>query len=158
MTDATFDDGGEGALAVRAQSAGDLAVLAALAQDAVLPATEIVWEARARRLALLINRFRWEDRPGAEREGRPFERVRALLVISGVSHVASQGIDRRDRDTVLSLLDIGFEPGAEGAGRVILTFAGDGTIAADVECLDIDLRDVERPYRAPSGRVPHHPD
>jgi hypothetical protein len=158
MVDARFEDGGEGAMALRAETQADLSVMAALVQDAVLPITEIVWDAKARRLALLINRFRWEDKAQAEAERRAYERVRALLVVSDVTHVASQGIDRSDLDLVLSILDIAFEPGQDGAGRVIITLAGDGAIAADVECLDVDLRDVERPYRAPSGKVPHHPD
>lgn len=156
--DAKFEDGGEGALALRAETKDDLAVIAALVQDAILPITEIAWEAKARRLALLINRFRWEDKAAAEAEKRPYERVRSLLVISDVTHVASMGIDRSDRDVVLSILDISFEEAEDGAGRVTLTLAGDGALAADVECLDVDLRDVERPYRAPSGHAPHHPD
>ncbi|KEO55454.1 DUF2948 family protein [Thioclava pacifica] len=156
--DATFEDGGEGAIALRAETKDDLAVIAALVQDAILPITEIAWEAKARRLALLINRFRWEDKAAAEAEKRPYERVRSLLVLSDVTHVASMGIDRSDRDVVLSVLDISFEEAEDGAGRVTLTLAGDGALAADVECLDVDLRDVERPYRAPSGHAPHHPD
>lgn len=158
MRDAKFEDVGEGAIALRAETEDDLAVIAALAQDAVLPITEIAWEARARRLALLLNRFRWEDKAQAEAEKRPYERVRALLVISDVTRIASMGIDRSDRDLVLSILDVTFEAKENGAGRVVLTLAGDGAIAADVECLDVDLRDVERPYRAPSGQAPHHPE
>lgn len=158
MTDASFADGAEGPLALRAESPDDLAILAALVQDAVLPAAEIRWEAKARRLALLINRFRWEDKAEAEAARRPYERVQSLLVISGVTGVASQGIDRHDADLVLSMLDLTFEPEAEGAGRVVLTLAGDGAIAASVECLEVDLRDVTRPYRAVSGRAPAHPE
>ncbi len=156
--DAKFEEGGEGAIALRAETKDDLPVIAALVQDAVLPITEIAWEAKSRRLALLINRFRWEDKAQAEAEKRPYERVRSLLVISDVTHVASMGIDRSDRDVVLSILDITFEETEDGAGRVTLMLAGDGALAADVECLDVDLRDVERPYRAPSGKVPHHPE
>ncbi|MAQ37020.1 MULTISPECIES: DUF2948 family protein [Thioclava] len=156
--DAKFEEGGEGAIALRAETKDDLPVIAALVQDAVLPITEIAWEAKSRRLALLINRFRWEDKAQAEAEKRPYERVRSLLVISDVTHVSSMGIDRSDRDVVLSILDITFEETEDGAGRVTLTLAGDGALAADVECLDVDLRDVERPYRAPSGKVPHHPE
>ncbi|MEO1952681.1 DUF2948 family protein [Thioclava sp.] len=156
--DAKFEDGGEGAIALRAETKDDLPVIAALVQDAVLPITEIAWEAKSRRLALLINRFRWEDKAQAEAEKRPYERVRSLLVISDVTHVSSMGIDRSDRDVVLSILDITFEETEDGAGRVNLTLAGDGALAADVECLDVDLRDVERPYRAPSGHAPHHPE
>ncbi|KKM80919.1 hypothetical protein LCGC14_1335040 [marine sediment metagenome] len=42
-------------------------------------------------------------------------------------------------------------------GRVILTLAGDGAIALDVEALEVTLRDVTRPYIAPSGKAPQHP-
>lgn len=158
MTDARFSDGGEGALALRATSAEDLGVIAALVQDAVLPAAEIRWDAKARRFVCLLNRFRWEDKDAAEAEKRPYERVQSVLAISGVLGVASQGFERHDADLVLSLLDLGFEPGAEGAGRVVLTLAGDGAIAATVECLEVDLRDVTRPYRAIAGRAPSHPE
>lgn len=158
MSDARFEDGGEQPLALRAETVEDLGVIAALVQDAVLPASEIVWEAKARRLAFLINRFRWEDKPAAEAEKRPYERVQSLLVISDVRRVSSMGIDRADKDLVLSVLDLGFVAGEDGAGRIELTLAGDGAIAAEVECLSVDLRDVTRPYRAVSGQAPRHPD
>ena len=156
-TDARFEDAAESALALRAEQPEDLPVMAALLQDAVLPITEIRYDRRMRRLALMINRFRWEDRDAAEARQRPYERVRSLLVISDVTGVASQGIDRADADTILSILDLAWEPGADGAGRLILTLAGDGAIAATVECIGIDLRDVTRPYIAPSRKAPTHP-
>jgi hypothetical protein len=158
MADAKFEDGSEGALALMAQSPEDLTVIASLTQDAVLTAADLQWDAKARRLALLINRFRWEDRPAAERQKRPFERVRALLIVSDVTKVASQGITKGDADTVLSLLDLAWEPLDDGAGVLHLTFAGDGALAVTAECLNIDLRDVTRPYRAPSGKLPTHPE
>lgn len=158
MTDARFEDAAEAPLSLRAETPEDLAVIAALVQDAVLPVTEIRWEAKARRLALLLNRFRWEDKAAAEAARRPFERVQSVLVISDVTGIASQGVDRQDRDLVLSLLDLAWEPGLDGAGKLTLTLAGDGAIAVSVECLAVDLRDVTRPYAAVSGRAPHHPD
>ena len=79
--------------------------------------------------------------------------MRALLVLSDVLHVASDGIDPRDRDAVLSLLGLEWQPGEDGTGTVLLRFAGDGTLAAEVECLSADLRDVTRPYAAPSGKA-----
>jgi len=39
-----------------------------------------------------------------------------------------------------------------------LTLAGDGMIAVEVEALEVLLRDVTRPYVAPSGKLPGHPD
>jgi len=158
MTDARFEDGAETALSLLAQSPEDLPVISALLQDAVLPASEIRWDRTARKLALLVNRFRWEDREAAEREGRPYERVRSLLVIGDVLRVASQGVPRGDADTVLSVLSLDWQPAEDGTGRLVLVLAGDGAIAADVECLDLTLRDVTRPYLAPSRKAPGHPD
>ncbi|RKF13882.1 DUF2948 family protein [Roseovarius spongiae] len=154
-TDASFEDGREGPLNLGALDPEDLGVLSSLAQDAVFPITEMTWRAGERRFALLINRFRWED-AGQERHGA--ERVRALLVVDNVLRVASQGIDRRDPDLVLSLLSVTFEPGEEGSGHVLLTLAGDGAIRLEVEALEVTLKDVTRPYRAPSGKTPKHSD
>lgn len=156
MADARFEDGNEQPLNLLAQDADDLPVISALVQDAVLPVTEMTWDRKARRFALLLNRFRWEDRTAAEAAKRPVERVRSLLVIEDVLAVKTQGIDRRDRDTVLSLLAVAWEPGPDGTGRLVLTLAGDGAVAVEVEALDVALRDVTRPYRAPSGKVPSH--
>jgi hypothetical protein len=154
--DARFEDGGEAPLNLGALDGDDLAVLSALAQDAVFPATEMQWRPAERRFALLLNRFRWEDAPKAERRGRPVERVQAVLVVANVLGVASQGIDRRDGDTILSLLSVAFEAGEDGTGFVLLTLAGDGAIRLKVEALEVTLKDVTRPYKAPSGKAPSH--
>lgn len=156
MTDARFEDADDAPLRLIAQEAGDLQVLAALVQDAVFPITEMTFSKRQHRFALLLNRFRWEDKAAAEREGRPFERVRSLLVFDDVLGVRSQGIDRGDTDTILSLLSISFSPAEEGSGVVELVLAGDGTVALQVEALEVTLTDVSRPYRANSGHVPDH--
>jgi hypothetical protein len=119
----------------------------------VFPATEMKWDRRRRRFALLINRFRWEE------AGRtPPERVRSLLVFEDALRVSSQGIDRNDPDLVLSLLTIAWKASEDGTGRITLILAGDGAIAIDVEALEVTLRDVTTPYLATSGRSPDHPD
>jgi hypothetical protein len=156
MSDATFQEGAERPVFVAATDTDDLQVISAMVQDAVLPITEMTWDRPRRRFALLLNRFRWEDRAAAEQRGRPYERVQSLLLIDDVTKVASQGIDRTDKDTILSILTISFAPGEDGTGRVELVLAGDGAIALDVECLNVTLRDVTRPYLAPSGHVPQH--
>jgi hypothetical protein len=158
MTDARFEDAREAPLHLKAQEADDLPVISTLVQDAVFPATEMRWDARKRRFALLINRFRWEDASAAERRKRAFERVQAVLVVEDVTKVSSQGVDRGEADMVLSLLSLAWEPGEDGAGRLVLTLSGDGAIALDVECLDVTLKDVTRPYAAPSRKAPTHPE
>lgn len=158
VEDATFEEGGEAPLRLRAEDADDLSVIASLTQDAVFPASEMTWQKKRRRFAILLNRFRWEDRVAAERRGRAYERVQSVLVVDDVLKVQSQGVERGDQDTIMSLLSITFEPGEDGTGRVILTLAGDGAIALDVEALDVTLKDVTRPYIAPSRKVPDHPE
>jgi hypothetical protein len=157
MTDARFEDGDDRPLRIIAQSADDVPVMAALLQDAVFPITEMRRDMRRRQFALLLNRFRWEDEQAAKRENRSFERVQSLLVVQDVLGVQTQGIDRAQTDTVLSLLTMEFQPGDDGAGVLHLTLAGDGAIALRLEALDLTLTDVTRPYRAPSGKAPAHP-
>ena len=152
VEDARFEDGGARPLRLKALDADDLQVLSALVQDAIFPGNEMRWIRSDRRFAILLNRFRWEDK-GAS----PPERVQAALVIEDVFGVKSQGVTKDD-DTVLSLLSVSFEAGEDGAGRVLMTLAGDGAIACDVEALEVVLKDVTRPYIAPSRKAPSHPE
>ena len=156
MTDAKFEDGADGPLRLIAGDPEGVTVLSALLQDAVFPITEMTYAVKRRRFALLLNRFRWEDRDAAEAARRRYERVQSLLVFEDVLSVKTTGLDRKDKDMILSLLAVTFTPGEDGTGRVDLLLAGDGTIALQVEVLDASLRDVSRPYVAPSGRVPTH--
>lgn len=158
MSDAKFTDADPAPLALVAADADDLSVISALVQDSILSVTDISYDMRQRQLALLINRFRWEDAEQARREERPYERVRAVLLVSDVQRVQSDGIDRADSDLILELLTLRWQAGQDGTGRLRLEFSGDGTLAVDAECLNIELRDVTRPYIAPSRRAPEHPE
>lgn len=158
MADARFEDGETGPLNLVARDGDDLQVISALVQDAVLTGADLKWERAKRRFACLINRFRWEDRDAAEAARRPYERVRALLVIEDALAVRSQGIDRGDPETVLSILSLDWAPGADGTGAVTLVLAGDGAVRVEVEALEVTLHDVTKPYIAPSRRKPEHRD
>jgi hypothetical protein len=167
MSDARFSDtipAGEGLpsdrpLRLSAETAEDLGVVSALVQDAVGRAGEAAWMPRRRRFALLLNRFRWEDRAAAEREKRPFERVRAFLLFDNVSAVRARGVDPRQRDTALSVLRIDFAPepreGGTG-GLVTISLSGGGEVALEVECIEARLIDLTRPWEARSARLPDH--
>lgn len=156
MTDARYEDADDAPLRLIAMAAGDVQAMAAVLQDAVFPITEMRFDPKSRRFALLLNRFRWEDRTAAEAAKRPYERVRSLLVIDDVLRLRSTGIDRSDPDTILSLLTMDFTPAEDGMGTLTLTLAGDGAIAVQVEAVNLRLEDVTRPYIAPSGKVPDH--
>jgi hypothetical protein len=158
MADARFEDGEIGPLNLLARDAGDLEIISALVQDAVLTGADLKWERARRRFSCLINRFRWEDRAAAEVAKRPYERVRALLVIEDAGAVRSQGIDRGDPETVLSILSLTWTPGEDGTGAVTLVLAGDGAVRVEVEALEVTLHDVTKPYIAPSRKKPEHRD
>lgn len=153
--DASFEDGREAPLNLGAMDADDLQVISSLVQDAVFPGSEMTWHRRDRRFALLINRVRWEDE-GKTRHAP--ERVQSVLLIENVDGVASQGVPKGDADTILSLLSLTFEATDSPSGHVTLTLAGDGAIRLTVEAIEVTLRDVTRPYVAPSGKLPQHPD
>ncbi|WP_323786088.1 DUF2948 family protein [Thalassovita sp.] len=153
--DARFEDGREVPLNLGALDSDDLQIISALVQDAVFPASEMTWRPKDRRFAILLNRFRWEDR-GRDRHGA--ERVQSVLLFDNVQKIASQGVERGDGDMILSLLALDWHPGEAPGGTVELTLAGDGAIRLQVEALEVTLKDVTRPYRAPSGKAPGHPD
>ena len=104
----------------------------------------------ANRFGLLLNRYRWENK------SKDAERVQTVLVFDSVINARTNGVNANDKDQILSLLDITFAAGDDGAGTLTLVLAGDGEIALDVECIDIILQDATRPYIAPSKSQPKH--
>lgn len=133
-------------LQLLAEDPEDLSVISAALQDAVAKVGDIVFEARARRLTIAFNRFRWES--GAR------QRVRSALQLGGVMGVQARKIRRDRRDGVLELLAIAFEPGEAPGGLLTLTFAGGGDLRVQVECVDAVLADVSQPW--PTPREPAH--
>jgi hypothetical protein len=154
--DAGFNDALDRPLNLGAQDAEDLQVISSLTQDAVLTVDDLKWNRAERQLVFLLKRFRWEDVELAKQQGRDPERVQSLLVIQNATGLASQGIDRKQADIVLSLMSLEFSGAEDGVGDLILTFSGDGALKVQVDGLDVALRDVTRPYVAPSKQVPNH--
>ena len=154
MTDARFEDGGDRAIRLTAMDLGDLEVMSALTQDGLGKIARCQWMPRRRRFSMLLYRFRWEDVERARRERRDYERVAAALVVDDVMKVRSTGIDHRDKEAVFALLQIKFEPEEDGAGRLRLMCAEDVTFEFEVECLNVSLKDLTRPWAA--GGEPQH--
>lgn len=133
-------------LRLLAQDQDDLAVISAALQDAIAKVGDISYEAKARRLTIAFNRFRWEA--GSR------QRVRSALQIGGVLSLQARKIRRDRRDAVVELLAIGFEADEPPGGVLTLSFAGGGDLRADVECVDAVLADVSEPW--PTPRAPAH--
>ena len=135
-------------LRLLAQDAEDLAVISAAMQDAVAKVGEISYEAKARRLTIGFNRYRWETGES--------QRVRSGLQLGGVLKVQTRKIRRGARDAVIEVLAVTFEPGEAPGGVVTISCAGGGDLRAVVECVDAVLADVSEPW--PTPRTPTHAD
>ena len=154
--DARFEDGEEKALNIGAFDKSNLEIVSSLIQDSILPASEIQWLPNSNKLALLVNRFRWEDKDIELSQGKTVERVQSLLMISHVKSVSSSGFSPKQKDKVLSILSISFDGDDGGFGNVLIILSGNGGIRVGVDALEINLRDVTMPYIAPSGLSPWH--
>ena len=124
-----------------ARSVEDLAVVAALLQDAIVPVGDMAYLADEKSFVLALNRFRWETGEGAETR----ERTHAGLRFDGVRQVHSRGIRRADRSRFLCLLTISYHEDV-----VVLHFSGGGKIRLEVDALRCTLEDFGEPWPTPS--------
>jgi hypothetical protein len=140
-----------GLLKLMAEDAADLEIIGAAVQDALLRVGDISVDKRARRFAVLVNRFRWEE----ANETGPFERVRAALSFESVLGIKSRKVRLDSKEALASILSVTFTPAEEPPGGVVrLVLAGGGEIELDVECLDALLMDLGEAWRTP--RRPDH--
>ena len=154
--DARFEDGDNTALNIGAFDQRDLEVVSSLIQDSIFPTSEIKWLSSVGKLALLVNRFRWEDTSLVQLRDRKAERVQSLLIISHVKSISSRGFSPKQKDKILSILSISFDGEDGGSGSILIVLSGNESILVEVDALEIHLRDVTMPYIAPSGTTPKH--
>jgi hypothetical protein len=83
--------------------------------------------------------------------------VQSILMFNNVQRVSTHGVTKGDTDTILSLLQVEFNEIDAPSGDILLTLAGDGAIRLSVEAIEVTLKDVTRPYVAPSRKLPEHP-
>jgi hypothetical protein len=145
-----------------ALDAEDLGVLSAHLQDAVLRVGEMSYLPKENRFVAIANRFDWEKAAASKQKSashEQFERRRTGIRFERVNGAKLQGIDLRDRRTALALLAITFEPaGSPEApeGYVTLTFSGGAAIRLDVECVEVELKDLGAAWA--TNRSPEHPE
>lgn len=120
--------------------AEDLEVIAAHLQDAVLRVADMTFIKAENRFALVANRFDWSLATAAA--PGDFVRRRAGLRFEHVAQARVQGLDLANKDQVLSLLTLTFEPGDLPRGAVTLTFAAGGAVRLEVDCIEAALTDL----------------
>lgn len=136
--------------------AEDLAVVSVHLQDAVLKVADMAYQPRAKRFVAVLNRFDWSGALKAAKT-RP-ERRQTALRLERVLDAKHSGIDLRRKGDVLSLLAMQFEAKAadDPAGVITLIFAGGAAIRLEVECIEVELKDLGPAWRARSK--PQHPE
>jgi hypothetical protein len=140
-------------LRLRAEDAGDLAVISACLQDALVSVCDLAYDRDARTFVLVANRFRWEGAAG-EGEGRPFERTLCGVAFDEIDGVVYRGFHRSEEDRILSLLAIRPMLGPTG-GAIDLEFAAGATIRLTAAAISCRARDFGEPW--PTVWQPGHP-
>jgi Protein of unknown function (DUF2948) len=126
----------------------DLAIISAHLQDAIVRVGDIAYLPKEKRFAIAARRFDWEvgprEAPRRRLTGLHFERATA---------VRTRGIDPSRQDTVLELLAITFEERDPPSGTATLVFADGGAIQIDVECIEMQMKDLGPVWEAESRPV-----
>jgi hypothetical protein len=131
----------------------DLEVVSSHLQDAVVRVGDMAYVPSQKRFAAIVNRFDWQS--AKEGEGR-YRRLRTGLRFDRVLRAQHKGLQPEKPARVLSLLAIRFEPADPPSGKVKLFFSGDVTILLDVECIELELRDLGPSWA--TRYKPVHPD
>ena len=138
-------------LRLRAEDAEDLAVISAVAQDALVSVKDLTYDRAARRFMLVLNRFRWEMRPASPDGEPPHERTLCAVTFEAVAGAAYRGFSRRDHDRILSLLAI--RPDDKNAA-IELEFSGGATLRLAVAAIKAYATDLGEAW--PTAWQPGH--
>ena len=101
--DASFLEGADSALYLGAFTRDDVEVISTILQDGIFFINDLAWFKKKRQVAVLVNRFRWENKSKYTDKNSAPERVKSLLIIDNVLNISSQGIDRSDSSAPLNL-------------------------------------------------------
>lgn len=128
-----------------AMDSEDLAVISAHVQDAVAKIGDLVYDARAKRFAIVCNRFDWADaysKPWLRWTRMLYQRRRAGLRFERVLAAKTKKINFEQPGEVVSLLAVTFQETEAPAGKIRLQFSDDASIELTVECIEAELRDL----------------
>lgn len=141
-------------LRLMAGDAEDLKIISAYLQDGVAKIGDMAYLPDQRRFALVVNRFVWECAPKSK--AGPFARVRCGVHFDDVKSAQMHRLRLDAKDAVVELLSVRFEAGEDGAGHMLLDFAGGGGARLEVEAINAYLSDLSEPWRTRAR--PSHED
>ena len=126
-----------------------LGVISAHIQDTCVKRVDMTWLPKQRRFLIAGMRYDWV---GAKTG--PEERVSSVLRFDRVLKVSHLGLTEINADATLNLLAVTFEKTDPPAGIIILAFADGALVRLDVECVEVELRDMG--LRVPAQACPGH--
>jgi hypothetical protein len=126
-----------------------MGVISAHIQDTCVKRVDMTWLPGQRRFLVAGMRYDWV---GAKTG--PEERVSSVLRFDRVLKVSHLGLTEIDSDATLNLLGMTFEKTDPPAGIIILAFADGALVRLDVECIEVELRDMG--HRVPAKACPGH--
>ena len=154
--DASFSEGADSALYLGAFTSEDVEVISTILQDGIFFINELAWFKKKRQVAVLVNRFRWENKSEYTDKNCAPERVKSLLIIDNVLNISSQGIDRSDSTAPLNLLNFDLKKTKKNIFLTLL-LSNFGAIKFELDAIELSIKDVTRPYKAYSENIPFHP-
>ena len=154
--DASFSEGADSALYLGAFTTEDVEVISTILQDGIFCIKDLAWLKNKRQVAVLVNRFRWENKSEYIEKNSAPERVKSLLIIDNVLSISSQGIDRSDSTAPLNLLNLDLKKTKKNIFLTLL-LSNFGAIRFELDAIELSIKDVTRPYKAKSENIPFHP-
>ncbi len=126
----------------------DLSVISAHLQDAIIRSEDLVYLSFEQRFLVIANRFDWEHALGQDESSTgDYRRCRSAVRFERVLSVQSQNISPAAENIVLELLAIEFEETDPPGGFLTLQFSGKTAIRLQVECIEVELRDLGAVWR-----------
>jgi len=126
-----------------------LEVISAHVQNTCVKRSDMAWLPRQHRFVVAGMRYDWV---GAKTG--PAERVSSILRFDRVLKVSHLGLERLDSEATLNLLAVTFEKTDPPSGMVLLAFADGAIVRLEVECVEVELRDMG--LRLPAEACPGH--
>jgi hypothetical protein len=126
-----------------------LGVISAHVQNTCVKRFEMAWLPAQRRFVVAGMRYDWV---GAKTG--PAERVGSVLRFDRVLKVSHLGLNDKRKDATFNLLAVTFEKTDPPAGMIILAFADGALVRLQVECVEVELRDIGP--RRPAEACPGH--
>lgn len=154
--DASFLEGADSALYLGAFTPDDVEVISTILQDGIFFINDLAWFKKKRQVAVLVNRFRWENKSEYIEQNSAPERVKSLLIIDNVLNISSQGINRSDSIAPLNLLNLDLKKTKKNIFLTLL-LSNFGAIRFELDAIELSIKDVTRPYKANSENIPFHP-